>query len=116
MPGRSLPQNCRIHPTAVVSPEAELAENVEIGPLAVIDGKVKFGPGCIVRPGAYLFGPVTLTDGPAAGQSINYFENPFGTNIELISYPHGMAYQSSAPIPLWDPRDNHPQSQPGPAS
>jgi len=51
---------------------------------------------------------VTLTDGPAAGQSINYFENPFGSNIELISYPHGMAYQASAPIPLWDPRDNHP--------
>jgi catechol 2,3-dioxygenase-like lactoylglutathione lyase family enzyme len=58
--------------------------------------------------GTKLFGPVTLTDGPAAGQSINYFENPFGTNIELISYPHGMAYQSSAPIPLWDPRHNHP--------
>jgi catechol 2,3-dioxygenase-like lactoylglutathione lyase family enzyme len=58
--------------------------------------------------GTKLFGPVTLTDGPAAGQSINYFENLFGTNVELISYPHGMAYQSSAPIPLWDPRDNHP--------
>jgi hypothetical protein len=51
---------------------------------------------------------VTLTNGPAAGQSINYFENPFGTNVELISYPHGMAYESTAPIELWDPRDNHP--------
>jgi catechol 2,3-dioxygenase-like lactoylglutathione lyase family enzyme len=60
------------------------------------------------RAGSKLFGPVTLTDGPAAGQSINYFEDPFGTAVELISYPHGMAYQSTAPIPLWDPRDNHP--------
>jgi catechol 2,3-dioxygenase-like lactoylglutathione lyase family enzyme len=58
--------------------------------------------------GTKLFGPVTLTDGPAAGQAINYFENPFGTNIELISYPHGMAYQATAQIPLWDPRRNHP--------
>jgi hypothetical protein len=33
---------------------------------------------------------------------------PLGTDIELISYPHGMAYQATAPIPLWDPRDNHP--------
>jgi catechol 2,3-dioxygenase-like lactoylglutathione lyase family enzyme len=55
-----------------------------------------------------LDGPLTLTDGPAAGQSINYFETPFGTNVELISYPHGMAYEQTAQVPLWDPRDNHP--------
>ncbi len=60
------------------------------------------------QAGTKLFGPVTLTDGPAAGQSINYFHNPFGTDVELISYPHGMAYESTATIPLWDPRDNHP--------
>ena len=45
---------------------------------------------------------------PAAGQSINYFHDPFGTDVELISYPHGMAYEATAPILLWDPRDNHP--------
>jgi catechol 2,3-dioxygenase-like lactoylglutathione lyase family enzyme len=60
------------------------------------------------KAGTKLFGPVTLTDGPAAGQSINYFHDPFGTDVELISYPHGMAYESTAPIPLWDPRDNRP--------
>jgi catechol 2,3-dioxygenase-like lactoylglutathione lyase family enzyme len=58
--------------------------------------------------GSKLDGPLTLTDGPAAGQSINYFRTPFGTNVELISYPHGMAYEQDAAIPLWDPRDNHP--------
>ena len=55
-----------------------------------------------------LLGPLAVTEGPAAGQSINYFRAPFGTYIELISYPHGMAYEETAPIPLWDPRDNHP--------
>ena len=54
-----------------------------------------------------LDGPLTLTEGPAAGQSINYFVTPFSANVELISYPHGMAYEATAPIPLWDPRDNH---------
>ena len=39
-------------------------------------------------------------DGPAAGQSINYFRTPFGTYVELISYPQGEAYASTAPIPL----------------
>lgn len=55
-----------------------------------------------------LLGPLAVTDGPAAGQTINYFRAPFGTFIELISYPHGMAYEATAAIPLWDPRDNHP--------
>ena len=60
------------------------------------------------KAGSKLDGPLSLTAGPAAGQTINYFRTPFGTNVELISYPHGMAYESTAPIKLWDPRDNHP--------
>jgi catechol 2,3-dioxygenase-like lactoylglutathione lyase family enzyme len=55
-----------------------------------------------------LLGPLPVTDGPAAGQTINYFRAPFGTYVELISYPHGMAYEASAETPLWDPRDNRP--------
>ncbi len=55
-----------------------------------------------------LLGPLAVTDGPAAGQSINYFRTPFGTYVELISYPKGMAYEATAPVPLWDPRDNRP--------
>ncbi len=55
-----------------------------------------------------LAGPLPVTEGPAAGQTINYFRTPFGTYVELISYPKGMAYEATAPIPLWDPRDNRP--------
>jgi catechol 2,3-dioxygenase-like lactoylglutathione lyase family enzyme len=55
-----------------------------------------------------LLGPLPVTDGPAAGQTINYFRAPFGTYIELISYPEGMAYEETAATPLWDPRDNRP--------
>jgi catechol 2,3-dioxygenase-like lactoylglutathione lyase family enzyme len=55
-----------------------------------------------------LLGPLPVTDGPAAGQTINYFRAPFGTYIELISYPAGMAYEAEASTPLWDPRDNRP--------
>jgi UDP-N-acetylglucosamine acyltransferase len=50
----------RIHPTAVISPEAELAEGVEVGPYAVLEGRVRLGPGCVVRPHALLCGPLTL--------------------------------------------------------
>jgi catechol 2,3-dioxygenase-like lactoylglutathione lyase family enzyme len=55
-----------------------------------------------------LLGPLPVTEGPAAGQTINYFRTPFGTYIELISYPHGMAYEETADTKLWDPRDNRP--------
>ena len=55
-----------------------------------------------------LLGPLPVTDGPAAGQTINYFRAPFGTYIELISYPQGMAYEATAEVPLWDPRSNRP--------
>jgi|KBSMisStandDraft_5_1062788.scaffolds.fasta_scaffold31726_3 catechol 2,3-dioxygenase-like lactoylglutathione lyase family enzyme len=52
-----------------------------------------------------LLGPLPVTDGPAAGQSINYFGTPFGTYVELISYPDGMAYEASADVKLWSPKD-----------
>lgn len=57
------PASCRIHPTAIISPEAELADAVEVGAFAVIEGKIKIGPGCIIRPGAYLFGTVVMGQG-----------------------------------------------------
>ena len=44
----------KIHPTAVVDPEAELADGVEVGPHAVIEGGVKVGRGTRVMPGAWL--------------------------------------------------------------
>ena len=53
-----------------------------------------------------FLGPFALTDGPAAGQSINYFKTPFGTYIELISYPKGMAYEVPSVKPLWSPKQN----------
>jgi catechol 2,3-dioxygenase-like lactoylglutathione lyase family enzyme len=62
----------------------------------------------VARGAQKRFGPFPVTGGPAAGQAINYFQTPFGTDVELISYPHGMAYEDTASIPLWNPRDNHP--------
>ncbi len=50
----------RIHPSAIISSEAEIAGDVLIGAFAVIEGKVTIGPGCIVRPLAHLIGPMTL--------------------------------------------------------
>jgi catechol 2,3-dioxygenase-like lactoylglutathione lyase family enzyme len=52
-----------------------------------------------------MMGPVPITDGPAAGQSILYFFAPWGMQLEAITYPDGMAYEKDASTVLWTPRD-----------
>src|SRR5216684_2821183 len=42
-----------------------------------------------------------IKEGPAAGQSILYFFAPWGLQMELISYPKGMAYEKDAKSLLW---------------
>ena len=54
------PDSPRIHPTAIVSAEARLADDVAVGPYTVIDGPVTLGPGCKVGPHAHLIGPLTM--------------------------------------------------------
>jgi catechol 2,3-dioxygenase-like lactoylglutathione lyase family enzyme len=48
-----------------------------------------------------LQGPIPISEGPAAGQSILYFFTPWGLQMELISYPKGMAYEKDAATKLW---------------
>ncbi|MHB9030600.1 MAG: acyl-ACP--UDP-N-acetylglucosamine O-acyltransferase [Candidatus Latescibacterota bacterium] len=43
-----------IHPTAVVSPDAELGDNVSIGPHAIIEDNVIIGRGSAIGPGAHI--------------------------------------------------------------
>jgi UDP-N-acetylglucosamine acyltransferase len=52
--------NSLIHPTAVVSVEANLAENVRVGPFAVIEGAVVVGERTVIHAHAHLIGPLTL--------------------------------------------------------
>lgn len=51
-----------------------------------------------------MMGPFEVKDGPAAGQSITYVLTPWGMQLELISYPHGMAYEKTAKTKLWAPK------------
>ena len=44
-------------------------------------------------------------EGPAAGQTILYFQAPWGLQLEAISYPQGMAHEKGAETVLWSPKD-----------
>ncbi|MHB8876361.1 MAG: acyl-ACP--UDP-N-acetylglucosamine O-acyltransferase [Myxococcaceae bacterium] len=50
----------KLHPTAIIHPEALLHESVEVGPYAVIGPRVKLGAGTTVGPHAVLEGDTTI--------------------------------------------------------
>ncbi len=56
-------QSARIHPSAVISAEAVLADDVVVGPHVVIEGPVTIGPECVLRPHVTLCGPLTMGRG-----------------------------------------------------
>lgn len=49
-----------IHPTAIISIEADLAPDVQVGPFSIIEGPVTLGPGCVVEAQACLSGPLVM--------------------------------------------------------
>lgn len=55
--------SARIHPTAVVSEEANIGERVVIGPYAIIEGPVTIGNDCSIRAHAILKGPLEMGPG-----------------------------------------------------
>jgi catechol 2,3-dioxygenase-like lactoylglutathione lyase family enzyme len=50
--------------------------------------------------------PTVRSDGPSGGQTWVYFLAPWGMQLELVSYPHGKAYEHETTGRLWHPR--HP--------
>jgi UDP-N-acetylglucosamine acyltransferase len=51
-----------IHPSALVGPEAELADTVNIGPNCIVNGRVKLGKGVRLVASVHLEGPITIGD------------------------------------------------------
>jgi UDP-N-acetylglucosamine acyltransferase len=43
-----------VHPTAIVSPQARIADDVEIGPHCVVEEDVEIGPGTVLREGVVV--------------------------------------------------------------
>lgn len=50
----------QIHPTAIVSPGAELAAGVEIGPYTVVGDRVRIGENTVIGPSCLIEGPTMM--------------------------------------------------------
>lgn len=75
-----------IHPTAVIDPEAMLAEGVAVGPYAVI-GKARIGAGCVIHP------HVVIADGVTLGKEVEVFPGAF-----LGKEPKGAGATARTPV------------------
>jgi len=51
-----------------------------------------------------LSGPVDMTEGPSAGLSWLYFKSPWGQQLELVSYPGGIAAYKARRAEVWRPK------------
>src|SRR6516162_2494177 len=49
-----------IHPTAIVDPQARLAETADIGPYCIVGADVEVGAGTRMMAHVYLEGPTTI--------------------------------------------------------
>ena len=49
-----------IHPTAVISENANIGDNVTIGPFCVVDDNVTIGDGCILKSHVVVRGPTRI--------------------------------------------------------
>lgn len=74
--------SAQLHPTAIVSADADIADGVRIGPYTVIEGPVTIGPECVVGPHVHMIGPVVLGRG-----------NQVGTGTVIGSDPQHLAYK-----------------------
>lgn len=74
-----------IHPTAVVSTEAELAQDVQVGPFCVVTGPVRLGPGVRLLGSNYVQGPTHI-----GAHSVLYPHACVGFEPQDVKFKPGM--------------------------
>jgi UDP-N-acetylglucosamine acyltransferase len=73
--------DARVHPSAVINGEVELAEGVAIGPFCLLDGRIRVGTG------SRLVGHVTILGDTDVGKC-----NVFHPNVVIGDEPQDVAY------------------------
>jgi UDP-N-acetylglucosamine acyltransferase len=86
----ALVDSALIHPTAIIDPDAVIADDVQIGPYAIIEGPVQVGSGCLIETHACLSGPLVMGKNNLVGhgavlgkspQHRGYRDEPTGLEI-----------------------------------
>lgn len=51
-----------------------------------------------------LGAPITMPSGDTEGETWVHFRSPWGSEMELVSYPNGKGYEKTAKVKLWNPK------------
>jgi UDP-N-acetylglucosamine acyltransferase len=65
-----------VHPTAIISAEAEIDPSAEVGAYAIIEGPVKIGAACKIAPHAQILGDTVIGEGTTIGRGAVIGETP----------------------------------------
>jgi UDP-N-acetylglucosamine acyltransferase len=74
-----------IHPTAIIHPEAQLAEYIVIGPYVCIEGPARIGAGTVIHAHAVISGEVIIGE-----------RNTIGHGAIIGTYPQDLSYKPDA--------------------
>jgi len=66
----------QVHETAIVSPDAKIADDVEIGAYSIIGPKVSIGAGCVIGPHVVITGNTTIGENNRFFQFSSIGEQP----------------------------------------
>ena len=85
--------------------QAEMPRNSDIGGhhVALYVDDMDAAVSHLRGKGAEMLGEPVDSAGPASGQRWVYFKAPWGMYFELVSFPTGKTYESTAPVKLWHP-------------
>jgi catechol 2,3-dioxygenase-like lactoylglutathione lyase family enzyme len=84
-------------------------EDIGASHIAFYTDDVAAGVAYLKSQGIKIVGePMTMTSGDTAGETWVHFISPWGSELELVGYPHGKGYEKSATIKLWNPK--HPSN------
>src|SRR5512134_280172 len=70
-----------IHPSAIIHPEAQLADDVTIGPYACIEGPARIGAGTVIHAHVVISGEVITGE-----------RNTIGHGAIIGTYPQDLSY------------------------
>ncbi len=85
----------RIHPTAIISPEARLAADVRVSSHAIIDGKIEIGAGTSIGPNAIIQGRVSIG-----------VRNKIGPGVIIGTDPQDLHFDPATDSGVWIGDDN----------
>jgi len=81
------------------------AEDIGASHIAFYTDDIKGAVAYLKSQGITVLGePITMPSGDTEGETWVHFRSPWGSEMELVSYPNGKGYEKHSKVKLWNPR------------